>query len=423
MGTMYLGTRPALDNPPVTRRLRNLPNVSRNVVMLGLTSMFTDISTEMVASVLPLLFVVELGFSPLQVGAVDGVYQGMAAVLCVLAAVSADRHQRHKRVAAQGYGLSVTAGLILVLASGSWIPVLGSIYLDRLGKGIRTAPRDALISLSSARDRLGLSFGVHRAFDTLGAVIGPLVAALLLAYNPTGFRGVFVVSFFVGVVGFGILLFFVEDRRAPRSAASSPSRRSVMASALVLLRRPAFRRVWLLAVGFALLTPGDALLYLALERRMDLPAGYFPLLYFGTSIVFLLAAVPCGRLADRIGALRVFVGGEALLVGAFLAVGSRATGLGIVLAMLILLGGYYASTDGVLMALISPLIPDELRTSGLGVVIGAVAIGHLIASVAFGAAWSAWGSATAIHLFMLGLVAMVVLGARTLRRADLVAAA
>lgn len=108
--------------------------------MLGFTSMFTDISTEMVASVLPLLFVVQFGFSPLQFGAVDGVYQGLAAVFCVLAAVAADRRQRHKRVASAGYSFSAGAGLILVLASGSWVPVLGAVYLDRLGKGIRTAP-------------------------------------------------------------------------------------------------------------------------------------------------------------------------------------------------------------------------------------------------------------------------------------------
>ncbi len=195
-----------------------------------------------------------------------------------------------------------------------------------------------------------------------------------------------------------------------------------MTAAVVLLGDPAFRRVWLLAVGFALLTPGDALLYLALERRVNLSAGYFPLLFFGTSVVFLLAAVPCGRLADRIGPLRVFIGGELLLVGAFLAVGSSGTGLATVLAMLALLGGYYAATDGVLMALISPLIPDALRTSGMGVVIGAMAIAHLVASVAFGAAWSAYGPATAVHLFTVGLVGMVVLGASTLRRSDLLPA-
>ena len=415
---MYLGTRPPLTEKaaPSPSRVRG---VSRNVVMLGFTSMFTDVSTEMVASVLPLLFVIRFGFSPLQFGAVDGVYQGLAAVFCVFAAVAADRRQRHKRVAGTGYTFSAGAGLILVLASGSWIPVLGAIYLDRLGKGIRTAPRDALISLSSARDKLGASFGVHRAFDTFGAIVGPLLAALLLARNPSGFEAVFVVSFFISVMGLGVLYFFVEDRRQASTPVDVRTRRSIMTAAAVLLKEPAFRRVWLLAVGFAVLTPGDALLYLALERRVNLSAGYFPLLFFGTSVVFLLAAVPCGRLADRIGPLRVFVGGEMMLVGAFLAVGSRGTGLATILAMLALLGGYYAATDGVLMALISPLIPDDLRTSGMGIVIGAMAVGHLVASLAFGAAWSAFGPTTAIHLFTAGLIGMVVLGAGSLRKLDL----
>ncbi len=387
--------------------------------MLGLTSMFTDVSTEMVVAVLPLLFVVRFGFSPLQFGAVDGMYQGLAAVFCVLAAVAADRRQRHKRMAGTGYSLSAGAGLILVVASGSWIPVLGAVYLDRLGKGIRTAPRDALISLSSTRDKLGASFGVHRAFDTAGAVAGPLLAAFLLARNPRGFEAVFVVAFFISVIGLGVLYFFVEDHRSPVEPDQVRTRRSIMAAAAILLHEPRFRRVWLLAVGFALLTPGDALLYLALERRVDLSAAYFPLLFFGTSVVFLLAAVPCGRLADRIGPLRVFVGGEVLLVGALLVVGSSSTGLATILAMLAMLGGYYAATDGVLMALISPLIPATLRTSGMGVVIGAVAIAHLIASVAFGAAWTALGPSAAVHLFTAGLVGMVVLGACTLRRSDL----
>jgi len=245
--------------------------------------------------------------------------------------------------------------------------------------------------------------------------VGPLLAAVLLAANPTGFNVVFVVSFFIAVIGLGVLVFLVEDRRAHDPRAEPRSRRSIMAAAVVLLRERPFRRVWLLAAGFAVLTPGDAMLYLSLERRVDLSAGYFPLLYFGTSLVFLVAAIPCGRLADKIGPLRVFIGGEVLLVGAFASVGSRTTGLWMILATLLMLGGFYAATDGVLMALISPMIPHELRTSGMGLVIGAVAVGHLIASVAFGAAWAAYGPAAAVHLFMIGLIGMVVIGAGMLR--------
>ena len=175
--------------------------MQRNVVMLGITSLLTDISSEMVASVLPIYFVLQLGFSPIQFGAFDGIYQGLAAVLCIGAALAADRRQRHKRVAELGYGLSALTRLGLVLASGAWVPLVGFLYLDRLGKGIRTAPRDALISMSSTRARLGASFGVHRALDTTGAVLGPLVGAFLLARNPAGFDVVFMTSFFVAVIG------------------------------------------------------------------------------------------------------------------------------------------------------------------------------------------------------------------------------
>ncbi len=246
-----------------------------------------------------------------------------------------------------------------------------------------------------------------------------MLAAFLLARNPTGFNVVFVVSFFVAIIGLGVLFFFVEDRRVQTAPGPTTTAWSVLRSAFVLLRDQRFRRIWLLAVGFALLTPGDALLYLALEHRVNLSAGYFPLLYFGTSVVFLVAAIPCGRLADRIGPLKVFIGGEALLFGAFATVGSHATGLGIVLLMLILLGAYYASTDGVLMALISPLIPDSLRTSGMAVFVAAIALGHMVASIAFGAAWSAYGPSAAVHLFMYGLAGVIVVGAWVLHRTEL----
>ncbi len=354
---MYLATRTPVDVPASPPSVRARLEVSRNVVMLGLTSMFTDLSSEMVTSVLPLYFMLQLGFGPVQFGAFDGVYQGLAAVLAVVAAVVADRRQRHKRVAGTGYGLSAAAKLGLVVAGGSWVPTLGFLYLDRLGKGIRTAPRDALISLSSARDRLGTSFGVHRALDTVGAVLGPLAGAVILARNPAGYDVVFMTSFFVAVIGLGVLWCFVDERRVgPEAAADeaaepagaadyvepasglppveSPPVESLPAeafatesvpieaigqadldevasldpathlswrSALVLWRVRPYRRVCLVACAFALLTPGDALLFLAIERRIHFTAAYFPLLYFGSSVVFLAAAIPIGRLADRVG--------------------------------------------------------------------------------------------------------------------------
>ena len=453
---MYLATRTPVDAPAPPLPVRARLQVSRNVVMLGLTSLFTDLSSEMVTSVLPLYFMLQLGFGPVQFGAFDGVYQGLAAVLAVVAAVVADRRQRHKRVAGAGYGLSAAAKLGLVVAAGSWVPTLGFLYLDRLGKGIRTAPRDALISLSSARARLGTAFGVHRALDTVGAVLGPLAGAVILARNPAGYDVVFMTSFFVAVIGLGVLWCFVDERRVGSvatddllgdSGAEPPAEGSIepfpveslpveaigqadldevaspdpaahlsWRSAAVLWRVRRYRRLCVVACAFALLTPGDALLFLAIERRIHFTAAYFPLLYFGASVVFLVAAIPIGRLSDRVGRARVFIAGEVLLLGAFAAVGSSATGVGIVLALVALLGGYYACTDGVLMALASSMIPDALRTTGLAVLLTAVALGHLVASIVFGVLWSRLGPSAAVHLFMVGLSVVVVIGGFALRR-------
>src|SRR5690606_36808952 len=130
-------------------------------------------------------------------------------VVCVGAAVVADRRQRHKRVAALGYGLSSLSKLGLLLTAGWWAPTAAGLYLDRLGKGIRTAPRAAILSLSTTPARLAESFGVHRMLDTVGAVLGPVVAALVLARDPTGFGAVFTIAFLVSVVGVAILVLLV----------------------------------------------------------------------------------------------------------------------------------------------------------------------------------------------------------------------
>src|SRR5918911_2663138 len=157
-------------------------SVSQNVVSLGLTSLFTDISSEMVSTVLPLYLVFFLRFTPLQFGMLDGLYQGGAALIRLVGGLAADRSQRYKEVAGLGYGLSALSkvGLLLGAAGGPGL-LAGALFVDRTGKGIRTAPRDALISLSSRPEQLGTSFAVHRALDTCGAMLGPLVAFGLLA--------------------------------------------------------------------------------------------------------------------------------------------------------------------------------------------------------------------------------------------------
>src|SRR3954465_1057511 len=227
----------ALLKPSLWARHSSRLQVPRNVVMLGLVSLLTDVSSEMVATVLPLYLVFTLGASPLVFGAIDGTYRGAAALVQVASGFSSDRWRRPKEVAGLGYGLSAV-GKVALVAAGSSIGGIGAIVaFDRVGKGIRTAPRDALISLSSAKDRLATSFGVHRAMDSAGAMLGPLLAFGILLAAPARFDAVFVVSPPFAVPGVAVLIppGRGKPKRAPREDKPAPSLRA--AACLVKDRR------------------------------------------------------------------------------------------------------------------------------------------------------------------------------------------
>jgi len=212
--------RPAEAAPRTRRRI--LPRVSSNVVALGFTSLFTDISSEMVNSILPIYLTVQLGFSAAKFGLFDGVYGAATAITAFWGAQFADRRRRHKQIAGAGYATSAACKLGLFLVGGAWAPVTGILYLDRMGKGVRTAPRDALISLSSEPENLGESFGVHRALDTGGALLGPLLAFVLLTILPQPYQAIFLISFLIALIGLAVLFLFVSAHRS-RSAARSAS--------------------------------------------------------------------------------------------------------------------------------------------------------------------------------------------------------
>ncbi|HEU5449133.1 MAG TPA: MFS transporter, partial [Acidimicrobiia bacterium] len=184
--------------------------VDRNVKLLGVNSLLTDISSESVNAALPLYLRNIMGWSALSFGLFDGIYQGTSAILRIFGGLHADRHRRHKEVAGAGYALSA-ASKIGLLASTTAAPTAAVLLVDRIGKGIRTAPRDALISLSSRPENMGEAFGVHRALDTIGALLGPLLAFALLKYTGRDYNSVFVVSLCVALLGLGVLFFFVRN--------------------------------------------------------------------------------------------------------------------------------------------------------------------------------------------------------------------
>ena len=397
---------------------QNWPQVSRNVLLLGLTSLFTDISAEMVSTILPLYLVFTLNLAPFQFGIIDGLYQGAAALVRVASGLVADRRHRHKEVAAAGYALSAVCKLALLTVGSAWGAITGIVMLDRIGKGIRTAPRDALISLSTPQAELATAFGVHRTLDTAGAMIGPLVAFGILTLVPGAFDAVFVVSFCSALIGLGLLMLFVENRPVARDDTAAHPAVSLR-TALQLLRIPRFGRLVLVGAVLSLATISDGFLYLGLQRRLSFSVGFLPLLYVATALVYMVLAVPAGRLADRIGRGRVFIAGYALLALVYTSLFIPGIGVLAVFAYVLLFGAYYAATDGVLMALASRVLPAELRTSGLAIVTTATSLARLLASVLFGIVWTWWTMETATYVFLVAVVVAIVLAAVTLSRKEI----
>jgi len=414
---MYLSTvrRPAAGAaPPGRSRWRA---VSGNVVALGSVSLVTDISAEMVTAVLPLYLVIGLQFSPAAYGVIDGLYTGATVLLRLVGGYVADRTSRRKTVAGVGYGVSAVAKLGF-LAANSAAAIGLVITADRAGKGLRTAPRDALITLSTPDDALGRAFGVHRSMDAVGAFLGPLAALGVLAVAGQAFDAVFFTSFCFAVLGVVILVLFVRDYRD-----RTPARHTVSPRAAAgLLQRPAVRRLTLAACLLGLVTIGDGFVYLLLQERENLAIGWFPLLAVGTSAVYLLLATPLGVLADRIGRLPVMLSGFATLAAVYLLLFGPLHGWLLVVTVVVLYGVFYAATDGVLMALAGPLLPESLRTTGIALIQSGQALAYLASSVLFGLAWQAWGPATAAGVAagvaLLGLLVTGIVLAGVVRREE-----
>ncbi|MER5823329.1 MFS transporter [Streptomyces mirabilis] len=431
------------------------------MLALGAVSLITDVSSEMVTAVLPLYLVTGLGLSPLGFGLLDGIYNGFSALVRLIGGHLADRGGgRHKWVAGFGYALSAACKPLLLLAH-TLTPIGLILAADRTGKGLRTAPRDALISLSSTPETRGRAFGVHRAMDTAGALFGPLVAFLILRATVDGYDAVFTVSFCVAVVGVLVLVLFVpnsvngartkpdpdgartksgpDDARtksapdgtrtksapdgarspatgtAPQAISGDTAPRPTLRAALALLARPDLRRVTLCALLLGLATVSDSFVYLLLQRRLGVPDRWFALLPLGTAAAFLLLAVPLGRLADRVGRWRVFLAGHGALLLAYALLLTSWHGTALPYAVLLLHGCFYAATDGVLMAVASESVPEELRSSGLALVQTGQALARFVCSLGFGAAWTAWGDRTALTASTVAL-ALCALFALTLRR-------
>ncbi|MGW0875008.1 MFS transporter [Streptomyces sp. NPDC002740] len=404
---------------PDLRPGRRRAAVPSTVLALGAVSLITDVSSEMVTAVLPLYVVAGLGLSPLGFGLLDGINNGVGALVRLAGGHLADRGgRRHKVVAGLGYGLSALCKPLLLLAHT--VPVIGAVLAaDRTGKGLRTAPRDAMISLATEPRYRGRAFGVHRAMDTTGALLGPLVAFAVLRATVDGYDAVFAVSGCVAVLGVLVLVLFVPRHIVPAGAAQPPEpARPVLRDAPGLLRRPELRRLTVCATLLGLTTVSDSFLYLLLQREGALSAALFPLLPLGTAAVFLVLALPLGVLADRVGSRRLFLAGHGVLLLGYGLVLSPWHGAPAVVAVLVLHGTFYAATDGVLAAATAGAVPDRRQGAGQALVGTGQALARFTCSLAFGAAWSLWGGRTALAVTAAALAVSAVVVSFVLRTTD-----
>ncbi|MGO1885425.1 MAG: MFS transporter [Citricoccus sp.] len=402
------------ETTPASRRAAF--RVAPTVIALGMVSLLTDVSSEAVAAVLPLYVTGALGLSMVAYGFLEGLHQGVSAVVRIAAGYAADRTDRPKAIAVAGYGLSMLtrAGLLLVQGFAGVAVLVG---IDRVGKGIRTAPRDAMIQEVSPPEHLARSFGVHRMLDTVGATIGPLLAFVVLLLVPEGYRVVFAVSLAAALVGVAVLVLFVPNVRfsspsqnndhittpaTPAPAAPEPSpvvriraRRRPSWRAWRTRRRPhldgPLKRLLVAAGVLGLLTVGDGFIYLAIMSHGHLDPLWFPLLFVGTNAVFLILAIPVGRMADQTSRGAVLVLGHLFLAGAYLAAAMGGSWIALGLA-LVMLGVFYAATDGVLAALAGQLSPQGRTATGIGAAQTVVAVTRLVASTGFGALWVLFGA-------------------------------
>jgi predicted MFS family arabinose efflux permease len=293
------------------------------------------------------------------------------------------------------------------------------VAIDRIGKGIRTAPRDGLIALRSPSDELATAFGVHRALDAAGAMIGPLAAFLLLAAAPGRFDILFSVSFVAAVAGLVIILLFVEPLTAgERGRTAEPRPAFGFAD---VLASPRFRAVLVAGALLGLPTISDAFVFLGLQRKTGIGATAFPLFYVATSLFTAAFSVPFGRLADRAGRATVLLFGYLLLAVVYVTLlipgGTRE--LFVAFVSVALLGAYYAATDGVLTAMAAAVLPPAASGRGLSLLATVTNGARIAASVMFGLIWAQGGIAAATWIYLAALLAAIAAAAAVLRPASL----
>ncbi|MFQ5736221.1 MAG: MFS transporter [Thermodesulfobacteriota bacterium] len=359
---------------------RRILGFDRNVFFAGLVSLFMDISSEMVYPLVPLFLTTTLGATRTTVGIIEGIAEATASVLKVFSGWLSDRLGKRKALMGVGYGISVVSRPVIANA-GTWFEVLTARFIDRFGKGIRTAPRDAIIADSTTEDRLGLAFGFHRAMDTIGAAIGPAVAFVLLLYFVGNLRLVFYASAIPGLAAVAVIVLFIKERKMTREEAQLP-RLSLRAF------DGAFRHYMAVIAIFSLGNFADAFLVLR-AQDLGVRAALIPIIYLSFNIVYAATSTPLGALADRVGAKRMIMASFLFYAAVYLGAGLATAPLHIWL-LFPLYGVYKGMTEGTQKAYLASIAPERQKATAFGVYHTVSGLMLLPASIIAGYLWDTY---------------------------------
>lgn len=383
-------------------RSSHIKNIPGGVWALGFVSLFMDISSEMIHALLPVYLVIVLGASMVAVGFIEGIAEATAMIVKIFSGALSDWLGKRKLLAAVGYGLAAFTKPIFPLATGlGWI--VTARFVDRIGKGIRGAPRDALIADLTPAPIRGAAFGLRQSLDTIGAFVGPLAAIALMALTFDNFRLVFWIAVIPAFIAVALIVFAVQEPERREAAANGPRLRLSDTHRLSL----AF---WLV-VGFAsvltLARFSEAFLILR-AQNLGMPIALVPVILVVMNIVYALAAYPAGVASDRFGRSGVLMIGIAALIVADLVL-AAAGNVAVVLFGVALWGLHMGMTQGLLATMIADTAPADLRGTAFGIFNCASGIALLAASVTAGLLWD-WLGPAATFIAGAGVSAVALVG-------------
>lgn len=371
-------------------RFSTLSRIPKGVWVLGGVSLLMDVSSEMIHSLLPLFMVTTLGVSVVVIGLIEGLAEATALIIKVFSGVLSDYLGKRKGLALLGYGLGAISKPLFAVAGSSGV-ILGARLLDRVGKGIRGAPRDALVADVTPAEIRGAAFGLRQSLDTIGAFLGPLLAVGLMLLWHDDFRSIFWVAVIPGVLAIALLFFGLQEPKSPiEHKRTNPIKREN-------LRRLGKAYWWVVGLGavFTLARFSEAFLVLR-AQQMDIPLALIPLVMVAMNVLYALSAYPFGKLSDRMSHSSMLQAGLVVLIVADIVLAVSHHWIGILIGVA-LWGIHMGMTQGLLAAMIANTAPADLRGTAYGMFNLMSGVALLLASLGAGLLWQTWGAASTFY--------------------------